>query len=97
MVPVQNTDAGLDLAQRLRFDVVLCSVHAPGLNWVEFSERVQSRVGAFALLADGFDAELAEDFEAENRFVLAKPVEDRLLDRVFRVPEAARPHGVGTR
>ncbi|HZT31203.1 MAG TPA: GAF domain-containing protein [Bryobacteraceae bacterium] len=97
VVPVQNTDAGLDLAQRLRFDVVLCSVHAPGLNWVEFSERVQSRVGAFALLADGFDAELAEDFEAENRFVLAKPVEDRLLDRVFRVPEAARPHGVGTR
>src|SRR4029077_11234826 len=49
VVPVNNSDTGLDMAQRLRFDAAFCSVHAPGLNWVELSERLQARVGAFVL------------------------------------------------
>src|ERR1035438_4243582 len=39
VVPVANADTGLELSQRLRFDAAFCSVHAPGLNWVELSER----------------------------------------------------------
>jgi GAF domain-containing protein len=83
-VPVGNSDAGLDLAQRMRFDAAFCSVHAPGLNWVELSERMQSRVDGFILLSDGYDAELSSDFEDDGRFVLPKPVQEPELERVLR-------------
>jgi len=89
VVPVNNADTGLELAQRMRFDLALCSVHSPGLNWVELSERLQSRVGTFVLLSDGYDPELAADFEGEGRLVLAKPVQERDLDRVMQSFEPA--------
>jgi len=84
VVPVDNSDTGLDMAQRMRFDAAFCSVHAPGLNWVELSERMQSRVEAFVLLSDGYDSELCADFEDDERFVLAKPVQEPELERVLR-------------
>jgi len=84
VVPVDNADSGLELAQRMRFDAAFCSVHAPGLNWVELSERLQSRVGGFILLSDHYDAELSADFEGDGRFVLAKPVQESDVDRVLR-------------
>jgi GAF domain-containing protein len=91
VVPVNNSDTGLDMAQRMRFDAAFCSVHAPGLNWVELSERMQSRVGAFVLLSDGYDSELCADFEDDERFVLAKPVQEPELERVLRYLEPSVP------
>jgi GAF domain-containing protein len=87
VVPVTNSDAGLDLANRMRFDAVFCSLHAPGLNWVELSERMHSRVGGFVLLSDGYDAELSADFEGDGRFVLPKPLQEKELDRVLQMIE----------
>jgi CheY-like chemotaxis protein len=87
VVPVTNSDAGLDLANRIRFDAVFCSLHAPGLNWVELSERMHSRVGGFILLSDGYDAELSADFEGDGRFVLPKPLQEKELDRVLQLIE----------
>jgi len=87
VVPIANADTGLELSQRLRFDAAFCSVHAPGLNWVELSERMQSRVGAFILLSDRYDAELSADFEGEGRFVLSKPLQDVELEQVLRTLE----------
>jgi CheY-like chemotaxis protein len=87
VVPVNNTDSGLDLAQRMRFDAAFCSVHAPGLNWVELSERMHGRVGSFVLLSDGYDVELTADFEGDGRFVLAKPVQEKELERVLQAIE----------
>lgn len=84
VVPLANADNGLDLSQRMRFDVAFCSVHAPGLNWVELSERMHARVGGFALLSEGYNSELAADFEGEGRFVLPKPIQESELDRVLR-------------
>jgi len=84
VVPIANADTGLELSQRLRFDAAFCSVHAPGLNWVELSERMQSRVGAFILLSDRYDAELCADFEGDGRFVLSKPLQDSELEQVLR-------------
>jgi GAF domain-containing protein/CheY-like chemotaxis protein len=84
VVPVANADAGLELAQRMRFDAAFCSVHAPGLNWVELSERLQSRVGGFVLLSDHHDPELSADFDGDGRFVVAKPVQESDLERVLR-------------
>ena len=91
VVPVNNTDTALDLAQRMRFDVVFCSVRAPGLNWVELAERMQTKVTGFVLLSDGYDAELAADFESEGRFVLAKPIQDPELQRVLGAIERPIP------
>jgi CheY-like chemotaxis protein len=91
VVPVNNSDTGLDMAQRVRFDAAFCSVHAPGLNWVELSERMQSRVEAFVLLSDGYDSELCADFEDDERFVLAKPVQEPDLERVLRFLEPSMP------
>jgi len=97
VVPVNNSDTGLDLAQRIRFDIVFVSVHAPGLNWVELSEQLQSRVGGFVLIPDSYDAELSADFEGDGRFVLPKPVQEIELDRVLLRIERMAPafrHGV---
>ena len=100
VVPVTNSDTGLDLAQRMRFDAAFCSVHAPGLNWVELSERMHSRVGGFILLSDGYDAELSADFEGDGRFVLPKPLQEKELERVLQLiePPAANviPFKTGT-
>jgi len=100
VVPVGNSDAGLDLAHRMRFDAAFCSLHAPGLNWVELSERMYSRVGGFILLSDGYDAELTADFEGDGRFVLPKPVQETELERVLKLiqPQGATiiPFKTGT-
>jgi len=87
VVPIDNTDTALDLAQRMRIDVAFCSVRAAGLNWVELAERIQGRIGNFVLLSDGYDAVLTADFEAEGRFVLAKPVQESELERVLGTVE----------
>jgi CheY-like chemotaxis protein len=87
VVPVTNSDTGLDLAQRMRFDAVFCSLRAPGLNWVELSECMHSRVGGFILLSDGYDAELSADFEGDGRFILPKPLQEKELERVLQMIE----------
>ncbi len=97
VVPVDNADTGLDLSHRMRFDIAFCSVHAPGLNWVELSERVHARVGAFVLVSDRYDPELAADFEGDGRWVISKPVQETEIDRVVesvQAPVAAFRNGV---
>ena len=91
VVPVASADIGLELSQRIKIDAAFCSVHAPGLNWVELSERVQARVGAFILLSDGYDRELSANFEGYNRYVLAKPVQEPELDRMLHDLDLALP------
>jgi signal transduction histidine kinase/CheY-like chemotaxis protein len=94
VVPVVDADAGLELAQRMRFDLALCSAHAPGLNWVELSERMHRRVGAFALISDRYDPELAADFEGDGRFVVARPVREPDLERIFKTQRLAALRGL---
>jgi len=88
-IPVNNADTALELAGRARIDVAFCSVHAPGLNWVELSERMRPRVGAFVLMPDRYDAELAADFEGENCFVLPKPIQEAELADILDFAERA--------
>jgi GAF domain-containing protein len=91
VVPVASADTGLELTQRIKIDAAFCSLHAPGLNWVELSERMRARVSGFILLSDGYDAELASDFEGYNRYVLAKPFQEQELERVLRDLEPSIP------
>ncbi|MGH9722409.1 MAG: hybrid sensor histidine kinase/response regulator [Bryobacteraceae bacterium] len=83
VVPVHSSEEGLDLVSRLRFDVLFCSTRLPGLNWIEFFDRVRGRVGAFTLLAEAFSHDLSMHFRGEGRYVLLKPVERSQFDRTL--------------
>jgi signal transduction histidine kinase/CheY-like chemotaxis protein len=87
VVPVSSAEEGADVAQRLRFDIVICALRLPGLNWVEFFERVRHRVGGFVLLTDGFDQALGMAFKNGEGFVLTKPIDEAELLRVCRTIE----------
>lgn len=87
VVTISSTDEGVDLIQRVRFDIVLCSVRQTGLNWLQFFERVRYQVGAFVLLTDGIDADLARAFQGGEGFVLSKPIEDAEVLRICRAVE----------
>jgi len=87
VVPVSSAEEAADIAERLRFDLVICAVRLPGLNWVEFFERVRYRVGSFVLLTDGFDPALAMAFKNGEGFVLTKPIDEKELLRICRTIE----------
>ena len=87
VVPVRSSEEGLDLVQRMRFEVVFCSTRLTGLNWVEFFDRVRGRVGAFGLLAEAFSQDLSTHFRGEGRFVLHKPIEQSQFDRTLAAIE----------
>jgi CheY-like chemotaxis protein len=87
VVPVQTPEVALDTAQRLRFDIVFCSIRLPGLNWVELSERFQPLVDAFVLVSEAYDPDLVISFERGRRFVVNKPFDAVGLDRVLAFAE----------
>ena len=87
VVPISSAEEGADLVQRLRFDMAICAVRLPGLNWVEFFERVRHQIGGFVLLTDGFDTDLARAFQDSEGFVLSKPLDEAELHRVCRALE----------
>lgn len=100
VIPVSTAEEGADLVQRMRFDAVLCSMRLPGLNWVEFFERVRPQVSAFVLLTDGHDPAFTRAFNGAEGFVLSKPLNEQELDRVLtevesRADEAVVAHGRG--
>jgi CheY-like chemotaxis protein len=87
VVPVSSAEEGLDLVQRIRFDIALCAVRQAGLNWVEFFNRVRYQVATFVLLTDGVDPDLARAFRGGEGFVLSKPIEEGELLSVCRTVE----------
>ena len=87
VVPVHTSEIGIDLAQRLHFDIVFCSIRLPGMNWVELSERFQPLVDAFVLISEAYDPDLVINFERGRRFVLNKPFDAVQLDRVLAFAE----------
>jgi CheY-like chemotaxis protein len=84
VVPVSSAEEAADVVQRLRFDMVICAVRLPGLNWVEFFERVRRHVGGLVLLTDGFNNELTGSFRDGEVLQLAKPIDEAELYRICR-------------
>ena len=82
VVPTSSAEEGVDMVERLHFDMVLCAVRLPGLNWLEFFERVQRHVGGLVLLTDGFNEDVAQSFRGGEAFTLSKPIEERELQRI---------------
>ena len=87
VVPVSSAEEGLDVVDRLRFDMVICAVRLPGLNWVAFCERVRLRVGGFVLLTDAYNSDVGRAFRNSEGFVLTKPVDETDLHRICRAVE----------
>jgi signal transduction histidine kinase/CheY-like chemotaxis protein len=87
VVPVASAEEALDLAGRFHFDLVGCSLALPGLNWVEFFQNIHHQTGAFILLTEGFDPELAHTFRAGEGYLLTKPVQTGEFDRVLSAIE----------
>lgn len=83
VVPAQSAEQGVDLVQRLRFDLIFCAISLPGLNWLEFFESVRHQTSAFVLLAEGFDPELLRGFPYSDLHVLAKPITESELERLL--------------
>ena len=87
VVPVASAEEAADLAQRVRFDMAMCAVRLPGLNWLEFFERVRHQVGAFVLMTDGFEGDIPRRFQASDGLLLNKPIDPAELQRVCRAVE----------
>ncbi|HVX65039.1 MAG TPA: GAF domain-containing protein [Bryobacteraceae bacterium] len=88
VIPASSGEDAAELVQRLRFDIVFCSVRLPGLNWIEFSESVRNQIGAFVLLTEGFDFELSRGLLSAESHLLSKPVVEPELDQVLSQVEA---------
>jgi hypothetical protein len=61
------------------------------LNWVEFFERVRRQVGGFALLTEGYDADLSRAFAEGEGHILMKPVEEFQLMRLLNGAASEHP------
>jgi hypothetical protein len=83
VVPVTPDEAG-DLAQRLRFDMVIWTMRPSGPRWSEMQDRVRQLTPGFVLLTEAYDAGLALSIEEGGGFLLSRPIMDAELDRVLR-------------
>ncbi len=76
-------EEAIGLAERFRFDALLCAVRLPGTSWAGLFERVRGRVPACVLLTEGFDAALAREAGEKAYLVLSRPVAPDRLDQVL--------------
>ena len=54
----------------------------------EFQERARATIGAFGLVSDGYDVELARRIEQSGYFLLGRPIQESDLDRVLAQVDA---------
>ncbi len=87
VIPVRGAEQGVDLAERLRFDVAFSSAHLPGRDFEETCASIRQQVGAFVLLEDAESAAAALDVGVEGRCFLVKPVEEDCLDHTLDAVE----------
>ena len=100
LVPLPNAEEAVDLAHQFHFDIVMCSARLPGVNWLDFYERVRTYVDAFILLSQGDDPELVRSFQNDDAHVLSKPVDvaslNRICDSIAEMQSRSLDAGRGT-
>jgi len=84
---VISAEEAIEMAQRLRFDITFCSVRLPGMNWVEFFDRIRRLIGAFVLLAEGHDPEVSRAFKGSEGYLLSKPLDEIETQRLLATIE----------
>ncbi|HYM10469.1 MAG TPA: ATP-binding protein [Bryobacterales bacterium] len=87
VITVSSAEEALDLAERARFDLVLCDVRMRGLSGIELYGRMQGRIRSFVFLTtESFSGDIREMFSEPNQAVLAKPFSaadvERLLEQI---------------
>ncbi len=84
VIPVVSAEEAADLMDKLRFDVVFCSVRLPGRTWRDFYESIRHRPLTFVLVTEGIDEGLSRVFEGSKGFLLRKPLADQDLEQLLR-------------
>lgn len=92
VVPVASAEEGIDLVERMRFDVAVCALRLPGLSWADFLERVRGHVGGVVLLTDAYDPNLMRTFQSSEVVVLNKPADAAELKHVCETIEECGDH-----
>jgi CheY-like chemotaxis protein len=82
-VPVSTAEEAVEVCHRLKFDVAFCSIRLPGMNWVDFFQKVRTEISAFVLVAERQDPELNRAFKGGDGYVLTKPIEESEVQRVI--------------
>lgn len=88
VVPVARADEALDLAGRMRFDIVMCAARQPGLNWMEFLERTREQVGGYVLVGAGARSAAAGGVEG-SWLAIEDPANDAAFEQVMSQAESA--------
>ena len=88
VVPVASAEEGVDLAERMRFDLAVCALRLTGLSWADFLERVRSLVGGVVLLTNGHDPSLIRTFKSSDVFVLSKPADPAEIKHICEMIES---------
>ena len=83
VVPTASAEQGVDLVQRLRFDLVFCGAQLPGLNWFEFFRTIRRRIQAFVLVTPAHDPELARQLPEGEFYFLPRPIVELELERLL--------------
>ena len=87
-VPAGTVEEAADLIARFHFHVVFCSVHLPGLNWLEFFDRNRGKTDLFVLLTEGYDDELLRAVREREGSILTKPLQPGELAPVLASVES---------
>ena len=84
VITVSSAEEALDLAERVRFDLVLCEVRLRGISGIELYKRLQHQIRSFVFLTtDAFHADLREMFSEHNQAVLGKPFTSADVERLL--------------
>ena len=83
VVPVSSAEEAVELVERLRFDLAFSAVRLPGSSWVELFEQVRDDIGAFVLVTEGYDADLARVVQAGDGYLLSRPIDEGEMDALL--------------
>ncbi len=76
LIPVGNIEEAVDLAEKMRFDIVFASASPEGGTWAELFQKVHHRTPHFALLSESADEQSTELLNGASSSMLRKPVEE---------------------
>jgi signal transduction histidine kinase len=90
-VPVAGVEEAIRLADRFRFQVLVCPAILAGANWLHLVERTRNSIGRFLLVAEHAGPELATAVAERGGRVLAKPVRHGDLARALALLAYPQP------
>jgi CheY-like chemotaxis protein len=90
-VAVAGGEEAIRLADRFRFQILVCPVILAGTGWLHLVERTRNTIGRFLLVAEHAGPELLSAVQERGGYLLAKPVRPTDLARALATltyPEA---------